>query len=301
MIDTLELYNMKKKQLILLETVTVIFVLSLLAWFMIPKFLYVNQNINRAKYFPDPAFHAAVQKFMRVEPGDLFTAKEAAAKSGILDFANQGVKSVAGLKYIKSVTKIQAQDNQLKEIDLSSQTELETIDLGNNLLSTLDVSNNMKLSTLLCGNNQLEEIKLAEYGEIFTLIVSNNKLTSLDVAKSPKLYDLFFSGNQIKNINLSQNPDLKRLLSMGGELTSIDLSNNTKLYSLQIIGNQLEKFPDLSKNPKLRVVDFRSNNIDCDSLPAINSFKKIFTAESETSFQYSQQNGLELDECTAEN
>lgn len=292
---------MKKKQLILLETLAVIFALSLLAWFMIPKFLFVNQNINREKYFPDPKFRSAVERFMEVEPNGFFTAEQAAAKTGVLDFTSQNVKSVTGLEYIKSVSGINAINNQIIEIDLSNQTELESIYIADNQLIKLDVSNNKKLITLLCNGNKLQEINLAEGGELYSLIAMDNNLTSIDISKCASLVDLFIGGNQIKELDLSQNPELKQIRSLNGQLTSIDVTKNTNLKMLQIISNQLTAFPDLSNNNQLEVVDLRLNNIGCDSAEAIEKFKKTFEGNMSYAFQYAKQKNTNLDDCIAEN
>lgn len=249
---------MNNRLSITLEAVAIILIITILGWTIIPMFL-AAQNTNTPENFPDPAFRAAVEKFMGVEPGGVFTKTQVAEQTGTLNCSNMNVTNTIGLEYLKSVTKIEANDNNLKSINLSNQTLLESINLD------------------------------------------NNQLTSLDVTKSPKLYDLFLSDNQISNIDLSQNHDLKRLMSMSGQLTSIDVTKNTKLYSLQIMGHQIKQFPDLSNNTELGVVDLRLNNIGCDSLPAIKAFKKSFEAKSDYSFQYSQQNGLELDECSAIN
>ena len=125
---------------------------------------------------------------------------------------------------------------------------LETLNCSNNKITSLDVSNNPKLTSLSCRNNQL---------------------SSLDVSSNPALTDLYCHYNQLTSLDVTNNTALHRLYCDYNQLTSLDVSNNTALYDLRCDGNQLTSFVvtnhsslsklNIANNPKLTSLDCSRN------------------------------------------
>ena len=89
----------------------------------------------------------------------------------------------------------------LEELDIF--TNLQNLDISNNQLTSLDVSNLSNLVSLICNNNQLTSIifgtntsnKTTGLPNLTTLDCSNNQLTSLDLRDLDALTNMNSSGN----------------------------------------------------------------------------------------------------------
>ena len=94
------------------------------------------------------------------------------------------------------------------------------LDVSMNHLTNLDVSNNINLTDIYCGNNQL---------------------TTLDVSNNIFLDDLYCNNNQITDLDVSSNVNLRQLYVHENQLMSLDLrnGNNINLYPFKCYGNPL--------------------------------------------------------------
>ena len=116
---------------------------------------------------------------------------------------------------------------------------LDRLICPNNILGTIDLSQNLNLTILNCRNTGLSTIDLSSNTNLVNLNCSNNQLTNLDVSSNLALISLYANYNQI---------------------TSVDVSANTLLTLFQCHDNQL-----ISLNVK------NSNNINFTSFLAINN------------------------------
>jgi len=91
-------------------------------------------------------------------------------------------------------------DNQLTSLDVSNNPVLTLLECYSNQLTSLDVSNNPALTRLECGNNQLTSLDVRSNPALETLSSVGNQLTDLDVRNGNNT-DLWF-------FNASSNPDL---------------------------------------------------------------------------------------------
>jgi len=103
-------------------------------------------------------------------------------------------------------------------------TALTYLDCGNNQLTTLDVSNNMKLEKLDCQKNQLTALDVSNNTKLKQLVCFFNQLTALDVSKNTALIGLFCQSNQLTTLDVSENTVLKYLYCRDNQLTTLDVS-----------------------------------------------------------------------------
>jgi hypothetical protein len=97
-------------------------------------------------------------------------------------------------------------------------TNLENLWVNDNLLTSLDVSNNSKLKFVFADNNDLN---------------------SLDVANLSILEKIGAANNQLVSINVSNNLNLQLLVVPNNNLTSIDVTNNDQLNAFSVVNNPL--------------------------------------------------------------
>ncbi|MGF1889409.1 hypothetical protein L4D13_25215 [Photobacterium profundum] len=130
---------------------------------------------------------------------------------------------------------------------------IESLDLSNNQLTTLDVTNNTLLKTLYLPNNNLKNLDVSANPLLEFLYAYNNQLSDIDLTHSPLIKELILVGNQLHDLNITANTVLVDLLVYANALTELDISKNTQLEYLQAEKNQIDTL-NISHNPNLSVL-----------------------------------------------
>lgn len=146
---------------------------------------------------------------------------------------------------------------------------IESLDLSNNQLTTLDVSNNSLLKTLYLPNNNLQNLDVSANPLLEFLYAYNNQLSEIDLTNSPLLKELILVGNQLRTLNITTHTVLVDLLVYANALTELDISNNTQLEYLQAEKNQIITL-NISNNPKLNVLLVDPSTKIIGNLPIID-------------------------------
>src|SRR5690606_13384038 len=140
----------------------------------------------------------------------------------------------------------------------SNNTNLIDLNVSDNQLSSLDVSQLQNLEVLWFIANDISNINISNNPALRYLSCYDNQLTNLDISQNPNLETLYVFDNQIDNIDFSQNTALTRLACNNNPLTTIDVSQNTNLKGINF-SNTLISELDLSNNPLLCAVDGKNN------------------------------------------
>ena len=135
----------------------------------------------------------------------------------------------------ENITLLDCRGIVISSLDVSRNTALQYLDLlsgiitidegkininsSSGLLTSLDISKNIKLKRLNC---------------------TNNLLTSIDVSNNKALNALYCNGNQLTNLDISNNVILTLLYCAGNQITSLDVSKNTRLTDLSCGNNKLD-------------------------------------------------------------
>lgn len=152
------------------------------------------------------------------------------------------IQSLSGIEFFANLKTLNIMRNNIKEIDLSHNTKLDTLFCDQNLLTKLDLSKNTNLINIYSTNENLSELLLPN---------------------SDKLEDIMLNGTAITAIDLSHNLKLKHLeITRSTKLKSIDITKNRALESFNFFnsGDGLKTL-DLSKNDKLRYFRYNGNNM----------------------------------------
>lgn len=147
-----------------------------------------------------------------------------------VDSLNISSKSIIDLTGIESFTNVTFLDCQL-----------------NYDLTTLFISNNLKLMYLDCSNTKISNLILSSNLAFTHLKCYGSKVTQLDLSKNTQLIYLNCLGNKMTSLDVSKNKKLAALECNFNSLTVLDVSNNTELTWLGCTDNQLPKL-DLTKN-----------------------------------------------------
>ena len=186
------------------------------------------------------------------------------------------VHSVQGIEFMPNLTNLVCShriiyqvDNMLYTLDVTNNKKLVSLKCTNNVFTNLNLSCNTALKELECGGNQLTELDLSNNTLLTSLRCSSNQLSELDLSNNTALTLLDCQGNQLSELDLSNNTALTELICRNNQLTeldlpsnitllwcdknllaALDLSNNTALTSLSCSDNHLSEL-DLSNNTAL--------------------------------------------------
>lgn len=178
----------------------------------------VNTGIEiNATNFPDANFRNWLLETSYGKDG-IITESER-DKVTIISVDEKNISSLKGIEYFTALTELSCEKNKLTSLDLSNNVKLIKLSCNNNMLTRLDISKNTKLETLYC---------------------YSNKLGSLDLSKNTALTFINCYGNGLSTIDVSKNVNLEGLYCQANNLTALDVSQNTKMTRIGLHHNKIK-------------------------------------------------------------
>ncbi|MEC5395228.1 T9SS type A sorting domain-containing protein [Bergeyella sp. RCAD1439] len=220
--------------------------------------MFFSQNYVN---FPDANFKAALINNPEINTdGDEEISIEEALSTTKIHIYND-IKDLTGIEHFANLTSLRLDRNQLTSIDLSNNLKLKELSVNANQLSSIDLSQNQLLEKLYLNDNNISEIDFSNNLKIKILSIRTNNLKTINVSNLNNLVLLDVSYNEISSIDLKANTELISLLLSNNKLTQIDLSLNRKLIELFSSANQLSSI-DLSQNQLLEDLDLSNNHLE---------------------------------------
>ena len=168
------------------------------------------------------------------------------------------IANLKGIEGFHNISFLSAAGQNIKTIDLSFNTKLDTLYLNGNQLASLDVSHNSNLILLDAQSNELNSIQgLSKLKTLNHVNLSFNNFEDISL-KNESIEILYMSHNLLKSIDTKDAPNLKNVFIIINQLTAVDFSSNTLLETLVISGNKLENI-NLEKNTRLTHLYSSSN------------------------------------------
>ena len=171
-----------------------------------------------------------------------------------LDLSNLKINSIVGIEYFSLLTKLNISNNNISDINISQNIKLDWLFCSNNKLLELNVSSNLSLDRLYCANNKISSLDISKNIALDYLDCSNNKIEKLDVSKNSSLDRLFCPNNNIKTIDISNNKSIDRVDVSNNNLNKITIITTQKILLKRTYkNNEGNNFPrlKLDSNPKL--------------------------------------------------
>ena len=162
--------------------------------------------------------------------------------------------------FFRNLEELRCYGNGITSLDVSNNSKLTYLSCSSNQLTSLDVSNNTALNSLYCYSNQLTSLVGLNNTTLKYLECGGNQLTSLDVSNNTALTEFYCYSNQLISLDVSNNTALTLLHCYSNQLISLDVSNNTALEVLQCTFNKLTSL-DVSNNMDLQSLDCGSNQL----------------------------------------
>ena len=162
------------------------------------------------------------------------------------------ISDPTGIEAFISLKTLDLRKNNIESIDLSSNTLLESINLGKNTS---------------WNNKAIKSMTLPETESLKVLNLSLHEMSSIDLSKNPNLEDLNLtapesSSTDLSNIDLSNNKNLKILRLGWNSITSLSFSELTSLQELYIQHNKLQDI-NVSMLDELSSANFKGNPAGC--------------------------------------
>jgi len=173
--------------------------------------------------------------------------------------ANFGeISDLTGIEGFVNITLLSAARQEIKDVDLSFNTKLDTLFLNGNHLTNIDINNNPNLILLDIQSNELSSINgLSKSTNLKKANLSFNNFEEISI-KNESIEELLISHNLLKSINTKDALNLKNVLIILNQLTTVDFSSNTLLETLVISGNKLQNI-NLENNTSLTHLYSSSN------------------------------------------
>jgi Leucine-rich repeat (LRR) protein len=248
--------------------------------------------------FGDAAFKAyCVENFDTSGDGEI-SEDEAKAVTAI-SASMLNINSLVGIEYFSNLESLDVSFNKLTSLNLSHSPKLKSIDVSGNKLQTLNIDGLTALETLDASNNKLTSLDVSESPSLVTLNCNNNQIGALNLLKNRVLKELQCNSNKIQTLNLKNNTLLETLYCRKNELSVLDVTKLTALKELDCSQNSLSSL-NLYQNPDLEILYCASNQLT--SLGITTNTKLIFLdchGNAITALDVSSNSLLETLDCAS--
>lgn len=134
---------------------------------------------------------------------------------------------------ISGVEELFISDSSIQDLTgIESFAAIIELWVDQNLLTSLDVSQNLTLQSLVIDLNPISSIDISNNINLVGFAADFTNLTSLDTSNNPNLEFLYLWGCNLTSIDLSNNPSLLELDVDENNLIQLDLSNNPNLVDI---------------------------------------------------------------------
>ncbi|WP_459212195.1 T9SS type A sorting domain-containing protein [Aquimarina rhabdastrellae] len=222
------------------------------------SFSHTNCTIYTA--IPDANFESALWDLGYDDiAGDGQVPKDMIHEITSLEIYRENITNLSGIEDFTLLETLACYNNLITTVDLSQNTKLKELNISNNELTTLDLSVNIALEEVTCYSNNLNDINVAGLTNLTYLESYGNQLNAIDISSNIALEYLDLGNNDLTILDVSNNGNLKNLRVYNNSfLTNIDLSNNVELEYLNLNECRFSNI-DLSLNTKLVELDLSGN------------------------------------------
>jgi len=158
-----------------------------------------------------------------------------------IDLSDSKISDAKVIRYFKNLTVLNLSNNRIASIDLSQLKNLITLDLSKNKIENIDLSQNKNLTTLDLSINKIENIDLSQLKNLTILNLKRNKIENIDLSQNKNmLTELDLSENKLATLDVNGLVYLKTLNLSGNRIESIFLSGLVYLKTLNLSWNRIK-------------------------------------------------------------
>ncbi|GAA0712063.1 hypothetical protein GCM10009430_02110 [Aquimarina litoralis] len=185
-----------------------------------------------------------------------------------LTIVGKSIANLTGIEDFTALKTLNCASNTFTTLDLSNNTELISVITKFTPLTTLNISNSPNLDTLVCSFNDLSTLDVSNNTALTYLECNNNNLDNLDIDLNTALLDLRCGDNNLTALDVSNNILLTSIWCQNNVITELDFTNQTGLISITVNDNSLTSL-DIRNGNNSNVTNFiatGNSNLTCISV-----------------------------------
>jgi Leucine-rich repeat (LRR) protein/DNA polymerase III epsilon subunit-like protein len=185
-----------------------------------------------------------------------------------IDFSNNKISGDISIYGLHKLERINLSRNLITEIYINlskidseeNYTNPKYLNVSNNRLTSIELSDCLNLLYLNCSNNLISEIYPIWIKDAFYINVEGNRIKEFYVNENNKTLYLFCGYNEIFNLIINNLRNLLFLQCQNNMIRKLDLSRNDFLLSIDCSNNLIESI-DFSKCYKIKEINISNNKI----------------------------------------
>lgn len=181
-----------------------------------------------------------------------------------LNLSNSNIKNLTGIEYFTSLTYLDVSNNQITSLDVSNNLLLETLNASSNQLTTLDLSKNTRLRIVYVVNNPLVYLNLRNGNNANFILPSNTGRKSASA-----LYTTFLG---LTNLSCIQVDDENY---SNANWSNIKESTTAYSNTCKSLGIDKSEFSQVIVYPNPTKGEITINNIALDKATVYNSLGQL--------------------------
>ncbi|MEM6718988.1 MAG: hypothetical protein AAF611_06730 [Bacteroidota bacterium] len=181
-----------------------------------------------------------------------------------LTIRNESIGDLTGIEDFEQLTFLDCSGNSLQSLDVTSNSNLETLRASSNNLTSVNIDNLLLLEDADFESNDLTVINTSTNTNLEELAIGDNmNLASIDVSQNTLLTQLSITETAVTTLDISALINLERLDVGTMQLTALDVTNNTNLQYLFIDNTTITSGTlDLSQNANLLELSLANCNLE---------------------------------------
>jgi Leucine-rich repeat (LRR) protein len=178
-----------------------------------------------------------------------------------LNISNQGITDLTGIEDFIALTNLNVSDNTIGTLDVSNSPNLASLSANSCGLTNLDISQNLALFSVSAHSNQLTSLNTTNNTGLESITLYGNLITSVDFTTNTALDYVDVFQNQLTALDLRTNTQLEVLFCDNNNITNLDLSLNTQLTTISCSGNALTSL-NIQNGNNTAITGFDAQNND---------------------------------------
>lgn len=182
------------------------------------------------------------------------------------------ISDLTGIEDFKSLETLSLQFLEISSLDVSKQKQLKTLLLYNlENLTSLDISKLKNLEILSITETKINDLDLSKNKKLKQLGLFNSGISDLKISKNKELDIIYYYDTPGIPLDLSKNSKLTTISTTTSNFNAMDLSDNKNIQTVQIndilVGKEylnLTKVPDITslfiRSERLPFLDVSENN-----------------------------------------
>lgn len=144
---------------------------------------------------------------------------------------------------------------------IESFSNLESLDISGNNMTSINLNSNLNLSELkIGGNNQLNSLNITNCNLLKDVRLYSIGITSLDLQNRPYLKFLSLGGIPLTSLNITNCPMIYELGIDNSQLVTLNASNLQNVFNFSVQNNSLLSNIDFT-NSNMEIIQIRNNNL----------------------------------------